>query len=49
MKTLQDHYLDLLAAWGELPLDEEEVKNILSEMILNPNKSTVESFNQKNA
>lgn len=29
MKTVQDIYLELLAAWGDSPIDEEEVKNIL--------------------
>jgi hypothetical protein len=33
MKTIQDYYLDLLAAWGDSPSDEEEVKNILHRII----------------
>jgi hypothetical protein len=29
-QKVEDKYLDLLAAWGETPLDKEEVLNILS-------------------
>lgn len=29
METLQDHYLKILSAWGDSPLDEKEVKKIL--------------------
>ena len=32
MKTLQDFYLDLLAAWGQPPLDTDAVLEILTEM-----------------
>jgi len=32
-KTVQDIYLELLAAWGDTPLDEKEVKNILHNFI----------------
>lgn len=30
MKNIQDYYLELLAAWGDTPIDEEGVKEILA-------------------
>ena len=29
---IQETYLDLLAAWGDSPIDEEEVKKILTQI-----------------
>lgn len=31
--TLREWYLELLAAWGELPLDQEEVMDILHRLV----------------
>lgn len=38
--TIQDYYLELLAAWGESPLDEQAVKEILQEIISETVKTT---------
>ena len=41
MKDLQDIYLDILAAWGDNPLDEKEVKRLLTVAFIKVKKETI--------
>lgn len=46
MEDTQDTYLNLLAAWGELPLDEEGAKEILQEFVKAIRKQTLKEVLQ---
>ena len=48
MNTIQDLYLQLLAAWGEHPLDEEAVREILYEWTKNVIRTTQRMEKLKN-